>query len=140
MKKLIFSCLAAMSAGMSYASVTLPDIMSDNMVLQQKSDASIWGWCTPGAEVSVSPSWDTKSYTARAGKDGRWDVEIATPEASYTPRSIEIVGDGSSIKLDNVLVGEVWLCSGQSNMEMPLKGFWCQPVENAGQADRKSVV
>ena len=134
MKRIVFSCIAALSASVSYASVTLPDIISDNMVLQQKSDARLWGWATPGSKITVTTPWDRQAYTAKSGKDGRWDVEVRTPEATYTPQTIAIEGDGSSITLGNVLIGEVWLCSGQSNMEMPLKGFWCQPVENAGTA------
>lgn len=117
------------------AAISLPDIVGDNMVLQQRSDARLWGWATPGAEVSVSGSWapDVR-VSARAGKDGRWDVELPTPEASYGPYTVNISGDGSDIALTNVAVGEVWLASGQSNMEMPLKGFWTQPVEGAVEA------
>ncbi len=134
----IKSCLAITllfsGSGLASAAIQLPEIFSDNMVLQQKTDARLWGWATPGASITVTPSWDNKKYTAKAGKDGRWDVAVATPAASYTPYSVLIDGDGSNLSLDNVLVGEVWLASGQSNMEMPLRGFWGQPVENAAQA------
>lgn len=117
------------------AAVTLPDIVGDNMVLQQKSDARLWGWATPGSTVTVSGSWDPdRKVTAKTAASGRWDVELPTPAASYTPYNIDIKGDGSEITLGNVLVGEVWFCSGQSNMEMPLRGFWTQPIEGAAQA------
>lgn len=116
------------------AEITLPEIIGDNMVLQQHSQASLWGWATPGASVAVTPSWSNTTYSAKTADNGRWDIKIDTPEASYTPHSIRITGDGSGINIDNVLIGEVWLCSGQSNMEMPLRGFWCQPVEGAPQA------
>ena len=133
MKKLI-SIIAATAAISAHATIELPDIMSDNMVLQQQSDAKLWGWSNPGAKITVTTGWNGKAYTAKADKKGRWEVAVATPEASYTPYTVTMVGDGSNIELKNVLVGEVWFCSGQSNMEMPLKGFWCQPTENGGRA------
>ncbi len=118
-----------------YAKIELPDIIGDNMVVQQNSDARIWGWATPGSKITVTASWNpSKKVTAVTGKDGRWDAYLPTPSASFTPYSIEITGDGSNISLGNVAVGEVWFCSGQSNMEMPLKGFWTQPVEGAVEA------
>lgn len=135
MKKILFS--SAMAVAMSFsanAEISLPDIFSDNMVLQQNSEARMWGWSSPGAKVTVKPSWSKKSYSVTGDSNGRWELTIATPEATYTPQTIRLKGDGSDISLGNVLIGEVWFCSGQSNMEMPLKGFWCQPVENAGRA------
>lgn len=118
-----------------YAKIELPDIVGDNMVVQQNSDARLWGWATPGSVITVTGSWNpAKKVTATTGKDGRWDAYLPTPSASFTPYSIEIAGDGSNISLGNVAVGEVWFCSGQSNMEMPLKGFWTQPVEGAVEA------
>lgn len=126
-------------AGLSVCSfnlnaVELPEIISDNAVLQQNSDARLWGWSKPGKTVTVTPSWDGKKYTAKADKTtGRWEVSVATPGASFTPYSISF-DDGEPMTIDNVLIGEVWFCSGQSNMEMPLRGFWTQPVEGAAQA------
>ncbi len=119
---------------MTNAAITLPEIIGNDMVLQQNTDARLWGWATPEAKVTITPQWDGKAYEAIAGQDGRWDVAVATPGASITPYSINISGDGSDIDISNVLIGEVWLCSGQSNMEMPLQGFWGQPVEGAAQA------
>ncbi len=116
------------------AGIELPDIFSDNMVLQHSSDARIWGWSSPGARISVNPDWTDKSVDAVADTNGRWDLSVPTPDAGYTAHSITIKGDGDEITLSNVLMGEVWFCSGQSNMEMPLKGFWSQPVENGGNA------
>lgn len=116
-------------------SLELPDIISSNMVLQQKSPALLWGWAQPGSTVTVKPSWpQASSATATAGPDGRWDVHVATPQAGYTPYYIEITGDGQTVRLDDVLVGEVWFASGQSNMEMPLEGFEGQPVDGANLA------
>lgn len=116
--------------------VELPDIISDNAVLQQNSQAKLWGWAEPGKTVTVTPSWgDGKAYTAKAdSKNGRWEVSVATPAASFTPQSIRFDDGTAPVSIGNLLIGEVWFCSGQSNMEMPLRGFWCQPVEGAAQA------
>lgn len=126
-------CAALMTAGNAEA-LRLPDIVNRNMMLQQSSDASLWGWAKPGSEVKVTTGWNGKEYVAKAGKQGRWDVKVATPAASYDPQSITITGDGETVTLDNVLVGEVWFASGQSNMEMPLNGFWGAPIEGSNNA------
>lgn len=133
MKHLLSCSVAAILAATGHAEIILPDIVGDNMVLQQQTEACIWGWSTPGSKITVIPEWDNTNYNAKADKDGFWELKMTTPEASYRPQSIEIQGDGSDILLKNILIGEVWFCSGQSNMEMTLNGFWCQPVENAGR-------
>ncbi|MDP4238421.1 MAG: sialate O-acetylesterase [Bacteroidota bacterium] len=102
-----------------FARVTLPALFTDNMVLQQQSDAPIWGKAAPGKNVSVVTSWDHKTYLTRAAADGTWKLKVNTPPASLNPYDLTI-SDGKSITLHNVLIGEVWICSGQSNMEMPL--------------------
>jgi sialate O-acetylesterase len=108
------------------AQVKLPAIFSDNMVLQQQTDAAIWGKALPGAGITVKTSWNGKSYSVRADKDGKWKTKVSTPAAGG-PYSVTI-SDGKAITLKNVMIGEVWVCSGQSNMEMPVKGYRNQPV------------
>ena len=111
MKRFILSAAVAATGLLSAnAEITLPEIFSDNMVLQQKSDARIWGWASPGAKISVRPSWCKKSYSATGGQDGRWELTVPTPEASYTRQTIRLKGDGSDLRLDNILIAEVWLC------------------------------
>lgn len=116
--------------------VELPDIISDNAVFQQNSNVKLWGWSEPGRSVTVTPSWaDGKTYTAKSDrKSGRWEVSVATPAATFAPQTVRFDDGKSPVSIANVLIGEVWFCSGQSNMEMPLRGFWCQPVEGAAQA------
>ena len=121
---LLFACAIC-----SQAKVRLPHILSNNMVLQQNSDARLWGWDQPGKTVKVTTSWDNNTYSAKTGKDGKWMVSIKTPAASYTPLTITF-DDGEKTTLTNILSGEVWVCAGQSNMEMPVKGFGNCPVEN----------
>lgn len=119
--------LAAFS---SSATVKLPALVGDNMVLQQNTAVKLWGEATPGKTVTVSVSWAPGELRTKADKDGRWQLQVNTPEADYTPRSITLT-EGETVVLQNILIGEVWLASGQSNMEMPLNGFWNSPVEGA---------
>lgn len=100
----------------SYALVTLPSIFGDNMVFQQNSTVKIWGWAKPYEEIKVKVGWDTTTYTFATRSEMVWEVEIPTPAGSFTPYEITIEG-WRKIVLKNVLIGEVWLCSGQSNME-----------------------
>ncbi len=103
------------------SNLKLPSLIGDNMLLQQKTNAKIWGKANPGRKISVSASWNS-SGQAVAGKDGKWEVIIPTPEAGG-PFTITISGKDTSVIIKNVLIGEVWFCSGQSNMEMPLAGW-----------------
>lgn len=132
MKRLLSVLALVLCASMvSEAKLVLSSVCSDSMVLQQNSDARIWGKASAGAQVTVTPSWDGKAYRCKAGQDGKWEVEIKTPKGGYKVYDIMVKGDGSSVKINDVLVGEVWLASGQSNMEMPMRGFFNCPVENA---------
>ena len=111
--------------------VVLPSILSDNMVLQQQSEVKLWGTAAAGSTVTVTPGWGG-SYTAKAGEGGEWEVKLPTPKAGG-PYSIEF-SDGETTTLNNVLIGEVWLCSGQSNMVMTLSGF-TNPVQPVNKAE-----
>jgi sialate O-acetylesterase len=102
------------------------------MVLQQQTDAAIWGTASAVSTVRITTSWNGKSYSARAGADGKWKTKVATPSAGG-PYEITI-SDGTALKLKNVLIGEVWVCSGQSNMEMPMKGYYNQPINGSNEA------
>ena len=128
MRKLCCAIVALIGLTAS-AKVKLPQFFSDNMVLQQQTECNIWGWTEPGQKVVVNTSWDKKNLTATASKDGRFDLKVQTPEAGG-PYQITFK-DGDDVILNNVMVGEVWICSGQSNMEMLMKGYKAQPVEGA---------
>jgi len=116
------------------AQVTIPKVFASNMVLQQNSEVNIWGWAAAGEKVSVVGSWNRKRVKTTAGTDRKWSVRIKTPKATAacTPYNVTIEGT-NKITLDNVLIGEVWLLSGQSNMELPLKG-WSVPVVGGKEA------
>ena len=102
------------------------------MVLQQNDKVSLWGWAAAGKILSVTPSWNRKTYKVKPDASGRWKLQIETPIAGG-PYDITI-SDGTPVKLKNILIGEVWVCSGQSNMEMPLKGFKGQPILGSNEA------
>ena len=115
------------------ADVKLPALVSDNMVLQQKSTIKVWGWADAGEEVTVHTGWSKKNYSTMTNKDGNWEVEIKTPKAGG-PYTIEVTGNNSII-IENVMIGEVWLCSGQSNMHLMVgkyggPGDWRTGVNN----------
>jgi sialate O-acetylesterase len=99
----------------------MPALFSDNMVLQQKAQAPCWGKAKPNDKVFVNGSWGAKAK-AVAKSDGSWNTKIKTPKAGG-PYKLTIKTSDTTITYTNVLIGEVWLCSGQSNMEMPLEGW-----------------
>jgi sialate O-acetylesterase len=107
----------------------LAPLFTDNMVLQQQSYVPFWGTGTPGSRISVHASWKQEAGTM-VGSDGRWSLTIPTPRAGG-PFEITVRHDDTTEVLRNVLSGEVWLCSGQSNMEMPLEGWSTDTVLNS---------
>jgi sialate O-acetylesterase len=117
-----------------FSQVSLPAVIGSHMVLQQKSDAPLWGWAAPGENITIKTSWSGQSVTATAGDDGKWMIKVKTPEAGG-PYVIEIAGK-NKLLLSDILIGEVWLCSGQSNMEMPLRGWpeWGGPIKGSETA------
>lgn len=114
---------------MGQAKVRLPHLVSDGMVLQQQSEARLWGWDQPGKTVRVSVSWSSDVYTVRTARDGKWQVKVKTPKAGYTPLSVTF-DDGEKTTINGLLSGEVWVCAGQSNMEFPVRGFGNCPLKD----------
>ena len=112
--------------------LTLPSIFSDNMVLQQKAETPFWGKGTPHQEIQIKASWGA-SANSFVTKDSLWITKIKTPKAGG-PYNVTVKSGNSVIHYKNVLIGEVWLCSGQSNMEMPLEGWYpYAPVKNSAE-------
>ena len=111
--------LVLLAAGGAAADVRLPAVFGDSMVLQRETEAPIWGWADPDERVVVTASWTDDEVTTHADGHGRWRVMFPTPGAGG-PHTVTIAGD-NRIVLRDVLVGEVWLCSGQSNMEWPMR-------------------
>ena len=99
----------------SKANIRLPAIINDNMVLQQKSNITLWGWANAGEKITIAASWNSKPATVTADEKGNWSVQLKTIKAGG-PYSIQFAAS-DTITVQNVLLGEVWLASGQSNME-----------------------
>ncbi len=131
MKNSIFltALLAVCTIG-TQAKVRLPHVLGNNMVIQQQSQVRLWGWAKPNSTVTVTGSWTKERAKAKVGKDGRWLTTIMSPAASYAPLSITLDDGEGPVTVSNVLAGEVWVCAGQSNMEMPVKGFGNCPVKD----------
>ncbi len=141
MKRILSSflfCLLFSSQWVLAAGISFPAFISDGMVLQQRSNAPLWGKSSENSEITVVTSWDNKKYITRSDEKGNWKLHVATPAAGG-PYSITIVEVEKRTTLHDILIGEVWLCSGQSNMEMPMKGFKNQPVENSNMDILKST-
>lgn len=115
-KRIILLVCTGLAVQLSLAKVALPHIFSDNMVLQRNSNVLLWGWASPGEEITIYTGWDGKEYTLKTTVEAKWEIKVETPEAGG-PFSIHIQGKSNEVLFQNVLIGEVWLCSGQSNME-----------------------
>src|SRR6185437_8258024 len=115
------------------ARVRLPALFSDHMVLQQKSLTAFWGWADPGEKVTIHTGWSNDPIRTRADAAGKWRAEVPTPAAGG-PFDIRI----NEQRLTDVLIGEVWLCSGQSNMVFSLKSSANAAAEIAN-ADLPSI-
>lgn len=116
MKKLLlfFSCLAILPF-CSNAEIRLPKLLASGMVLQQNTKVKLWGWASPGEKITITTSWDNSTVKLEATGNADWQTLVKTPKAGG-PYTIAINGK-NKILLDDVLIGEVWLCGGQSNME-----------------------
>jgi len=116
-----------------YAEVKLPAIVSSNMVLQRNTTVVLWGWADAGENISIEASWISEPLNLVADQDGNWHIEVNTTN-SKEAQKILIKGADSEIELDNVRFGEVWICSGQSNMQQSLNGYNGQPTFGATEA------
>ncbi|MCQ2228333.1 MAG: sialate O-acetylesterase [Bacteroidales bacterium] len=120
------------------AYVTLPSIYSDGMVLEQNSDIKIWGWAKPKEPISVTASWDGQTIETEAAADATWSVTLHTPTGSYETYEITVNGWDSHV-ISNVMVGEVILCAGQSNMEWTIGAGFIGKDAVVAQANQSSI-
>lgn len=131
MKKLTFFTIATAIIFSFFqsiqAEIKLPAILSSNMVLQRNATVVLWGWANPQEKISIKTSWTKQNFKVEADVEGNWRIEVKTTNSKEV-QAITLKSNTSSIVLDNVLFGEVWLCSGQSNMQQPVKGFVGQPT------------
>lgn len=108
---------------LSEANISLPNILSDNMVLEQQSNVKLWGWGSPAEKVFITTSWNQKTDSVKTDGNGKWELAVQTPVAGG-PYTITFKAT-NTIVINNILIGEVWICSGQSNMEMNY--YWGLP-------------
>ncbi len=140
MKRLpIFLCAILCLSASARAELRLPGFFGDHMVLQRDAPIPVWGWADPGAEVSVLLGTDeAKAVTAKAGEDGRWKVALPAMEANAEGLSLTVKSGDKTLTLKDVLVGEVWLCSGQSNMEWTVAAS-LNPAEEIAAANFPAI-
>ena len=125
---LILSIVSVLvGAGAAFADIRLPAIIGDNMVLQQDQKVSIWGWADPGEEVMVGVSWHNMKWAVTADRNGKWEYKMNPPKTGG-PYEMTLSGK-NTITIKNIQVGEVWICSGQSNMQ------WS--VQNSNNAEQE---
>jgi sialate O-acetylesterase len=110
-----------------FAEVKLPAIVSSNMVLQRNTTVVLWGWADAKEKISIKTSWLDESLEVKADKEGNWHIEVKTTNSKESQK-ITIKSKESEITLENILFGEVWVCSGQSNMQQPIRGYNGQPT------------
>jgi len=116
---IVTGILLLANSGAALADIKLPAVISDNMVLQRNKKVSIWGWAEPGEEVMVSVSWHRMRWAVTAGDNGKWMFAMNSPKTGG-PYEMTFSGK-NTITLKNIMVGEVWVGSGQSNMQMSVK-------------------
>lgn len=117
-KKLIWICLSASIFGTAHAQVSMPNIFTSNMVLQQEKKVAVWGKATPGEKITVRFASQEESCITKS--DSTWTIWLKPMKSSFEGREMTVKGKNNEIKFENILVGEVWLCGGQSNMEYPM--------------------
>ncbi len=123
MKNGCLLCMFLLLSAFSFANIRLPAVIASNMVLQQQSTVKLWGWGDPGERIHITTSWNGRTDSVTGTRDAKWEISVPTPAAGG-PYTITLKGY-NTIVLENVLIGEVWVCSGQSNMEMC--GNWGLP-------------
>ena len=134
MKKaaLIIAALLA-AASLNAQHLRLPHVFTDHAVMQRESSVPVWGWGEPGKTVSVGNTWNFKTIRTTVAKDGTWRVEIPTGKAGG-PYTVNVNCGKETLVIDDVMLGEVWICSGQSNMDMPVGGYGFQRIEGSRDA------
>jgi sialate O-acetylesterase len=114
--RLIYFLFFFLLQSISYSQLRLPSVIGSGMVMQQNDSVNLWGWANPGEKVTVTENWDNQKAEITVSGNGRWKLKIKTPNAGG-PYTISVKGWGQPIQLTDVMIGEVWVCSGQSNME-----------------------
>lgn len=114
----------------AHAELKVSNILTDNMVLQRNAAVKIWGKSAPKQQLNLTVTWSKEKVQTTADEKGNWEVTVQTGAAGG-PYKLMIASGKERVELNNILLGEVWLCSGQSNMDMPIRGYADQPINGA---------
>lgn len=131
----ILSCLLAslLTLSLQAQPLQLSHLFTDHAVLQRETSVPVWGWGQPGAKVEVTASWNGAKAVSKVADDGSWSVVLPTAQAGG-PYTLSVKSGKEALTVNDIALGEVWICSGQSNMEMPMQGFGFQEIEGATEA------
>ena len=138
MKRIVSILAVLLSVYANAESLKLAHIFSDHMVLQRETTTPIWGWGEAGKVVSVSNSWNWQTMKTTVGQDGTWRINVATGKAGG-PYTLSVSCGKEKVVISDVMLGEVWICSGQSNMDMPVNGYGFQKVEGSTETILESI-
>jgi sialate O-acetylesterase len=126
----------------AHAAISVSPLLGDHMVLQRNSTVKLWGKALPHQKLSIITSWNNQAYKITSDDKGEWLVKVITTDAGG-PFTVQIAAKAEKMVLNDILLGDVWLCSGQSNMEMPINGFPYQPIIGSQkvllEADNKNI-
>ena len=115
MKKLLFILLCIPNLFFSQSALRLPDILGDHMLLQQESEVKFWGWANPRSKIQIITDWNNDTLRTTASNKAKWETLLKTPKAGG-PYSVQVLAGEEAVTIADVMIGELWICSGQSNM------------------------
>lgn len=136
--KIIILGIFLISVFSSNAKIKVASVLGDNMVLQRNTEVKLWGTADPNQKLTITTSWNKAKLSTTANDKGQWLVKAKTTEAGG-PFTVTIAAGKEKVQLQNILLGEVWLCSGQSNMQMPVMGYNDQPVRGSNETIAKAA-
>ena len=131
-KKILLIIILLVATFTGSGQVKLPALVGDNMVLQQNTKVNLWGWAAPNEKINIQLSWQNTAVETITNPEGQWKVAVNTPQGSDKKQTITLQAS-NTILLKNILIGEVWICSGQSNMYFPVgkeEKTWKTGVKN----------
>ena len=135
---LFFILIIVSCSGPSETTLSVNSLFTDNMIIQQNAKLSVWGNAKSGSLIHVQSSWGVKATTT-TNFEGKWSVILNTPAADHEQHKLIISNENQTRVVQNILLGEVWLASGQSNMEMPLKGFNYTKIKEVVEGADKEI-
>lgn len=125
-----FIILLLMSSFSSADKLAFSNLFDNNMVIQHNSKVRVWGTAPAEQTIILNNTWSDKKHTITSNEEGNWSLELLTPKTQAKPHQLSIQCKGESVKLNNIILGDVWVCSGQSNMQWKLRGFGPKQFED----------